>query len=301
MGALATGPELVLIAGPTASGKSGLALEMAQRKEGVIVNADSMQIYEGLPILTAQPSPGELALVPHRLYGEVAPDQAWSVAHWLETVRSLTAELHAQGKALILCGGTGLYFKAAEEGISRVPPIELQIRDRWRKLGREQPETLYDELARLDPAGAGGLKPSDTQRLVRALEVIEGTGKPLGHWHGLGKQRLITQEMQVERHLILPERALLHERINQRFDSMIDAGAIEEARAFLARELDPSLPAMKAIGLRELGGYLAGETSLSQACERAKAATRQYAKRQITWFRHQMSEAWVGPEYETPL
>lgn len=290
---MATGPGFVLIAGPTASGKSALAAELAQREDAVIVNADSMQIYEGLPILTAQPTRRERSATPHRLYGEIGPQQPCSVADWAQMARRIAEQAQAAGQKVIFCGGTGLYFRALEEGISQIPPIDPQIRVRWREFATHSPESLHGELLARDAQGASRLNPGDTQRLVRALEVVESTGKPIAHWQGRGKKPLIGEGVRVERHLIMPERATLHERIDRRFDQMLYAGAVEEARAFLDRGLDGSLPAMKAIGLRELGASLAGAISLDEARERAKAATRQYAKRQVTWFRHQTGANWT--------
>jgi len=289
---MADRPEAILIAGPTASGKSALALEMARRTGGVIVNADSMQVYDALPVLTARPGPEELAQAEHRLYGHVPADAPWSVALWLGEARAQFEELRAQGRTAIFTGGTGLYFKALTEGISVMPQPDPQIRAHWRAVAASEPERLHGELARRDAQGAVLLEPADRQRLVRALEVFDSTGLPIGHFQAHGAREPVLEGVSVERYLVELDRAELHARIARRFDAMLAAGALDEVRALLALDLAPSMPVMKAIGVPQLAALIRGEASLEEAVEAAKAATRQYAKRQSTWFRHQLGGGW---------
>jgi tRNA dimethylallyltransferase len=286
-------PEAILIAGPTASGKSALALEMALRTGGVIVNADSMQVYRGLRLLTARPGEAEMQQAEHRLYGHVAPDAPWSVASWLDAARAEFSKLRSQGRTAIFTGGTGLYFKALEDGISAIPEPDPQVRAHWRAVGRDAPDRLHGELARRDPAGAASLAPSDRQRLVRALEVFDSTGLPIGHFQAQGAREAPLSGTRVERYLVEPDRAVLHSRIDRRFEAMMASGALEEVRELLSLNLDPAMPVMKAIGVPQLAACLRGEITLSEATEAAKAATRQYAKRQSTWFRHQLAGGWT--------
>ena len=290
-------PTAVLIAGPTASGKSALAIEIARRTGGAIVNADSMQVYDGLRIVTARPGQADLMLAEHCLYGHVDPGEAWSVARWLGDVGSLLDRLDRKGRPAIFVGGTGLYFSALERGLSQIPaPVEA-IRQHWRSVAAAAPGTLHEELARRDPVGASALVAGDVQRLVRALEVIDSTGLPIHHWRRIGRQEALLAGRKVQRFILEPPRMLLHERIGRRFDAMIAEGAIDEVAAFLQRrDLRPDLPVMKAIGLRELGEFIRGNSALEAAAERAKAATRQFAKRQSTWFRGQFDSSWMRSE-----
>lgn len=282
----------VLIAGPTASGKSALALKKARETGGVIVNTDSMQVYDVLRVLTARPSDEELALAPHRLYGHIAPSVSYSTGRWLDDVRAVLAEEASAGRPLIFVGGTGLYFRALTQGLSPMPEISVATRERWRyRLAEDGAQKLHRVLRREDPEAAMTLQPSDGQRIVRALEVLEASGRSILDWQAESGMPLINAE-QAERFLVMPERDLLYRRIEERFDRMIEAGALDEARAMSALDLDPSLPAMKAIGLRELAGALQGEVALDDAIEQAKTATRQYAKRQMTWFRNQLDKSW---------
>lgn len=292
-------PDIVLIAGPTASGKSAAALEAADKWDGVIINADSMQVYDALKILSARPGEDDQARIEHRLYGHVAAERAYSVAAWLADATAELGRLRDEGRTAVLCGGTGLYFKALEEGISTLPPIDPDIRARWREFAGTHRDRLHDELARRDPRSAEQISRGDTQRLVRALEVLESTGRPLREWQQgadrFGGEALgIAGGARVERLMIVPERAELHHRINARFDQMLELGAIGEAGRLLERGLDNDLPVMKAIGVREIGAFLDGTLSLAESSERAKAATRQYAKRQITWLRHQLGDHWYS-------
>ncbi|WP_408022676.1 tRNA (adenosine(37)-N6)-dimethylallyltransferase MiaA [Stappia albiluteola] len=280
----------ILIAGPTASGKSALALALAERLSGTVVNADSMQIYRDLRVLTARPSAEEEARAPHRLYGHVDAAEPYSVARWLDEVRPVLSGLGEAGRVAIVAGGTGLYFKALTEGLSQVPEIDPQVRAHWRQKGAElTAEMLHRELAARDPVMAGRLRPSDTQRLVRALEVIEATGRSLAEWQGDRTPPLVEPSNALK--LVLsPQRDWLHERIVRRFRQMAEKGGMEEAARLVARDLDPSLPAMKAIGLRELAAASAGDLDLEEAVERASIETRRYAKRQQTFYRGQFPD-----------
>jgi tRNA dimethylallyltransferase len=272
----------LLIAGPTASGKSALALKLARERRGIIINADALQVYAPLRILSARPTPEEEALAPHRLYGHVAADQPYSVAAWLSEARREMEEAWAQGLLPIVTGGTGLYFSALERGLAPVPGIPDEVRSRWRRFTGD----LHAELARRDPAMAARLPASDRQRVTRALEVVDATGRSLRDWQREGQEGAALEGVEVERIFMDVPRSELHARAEQRFDSMLAAGALEEARAMM--HLDPSLPVMKAIGLPELIAHLKGELSLEEAVEKAKAATRQFIKRQHTWWRGQM-------------
>jgi len=289
--------EAVLIAGPTASGKSALALELAQKAGGVVINADSMQVYRDLRIITARPTPQEEALVPHRLYGHVDARMNYSVGAWVADARGMLAEARAQGLLPIFVGGTGLYFKALTRGLSAVPPIPGEIRARVRaSLERDGVEALHAQLAQRDPASAERLKPRDRARIARALEVVEATGRSLADWNRDGLRPLLPQG--AFRALFLePEREALYARIDARFDAMLKAGALEEVAGLAARELDSLLPAMKAHGVRPLIRHVRGELTLAEAAAIGRADTRHYAKRQFTWFRHQLPDfTWVKPE-----
>ena len=283
----------VLIAGPTASGKSALALELARALGGVVINADSMQIYEGLRILTARPNAAEEGQAPHRLYGHVDPSRLFSVADWLADVKAVLEELHVRDDAPvpIFVGGTGLYFESLTKGLAPVPDVPAEIRAQWRARAEAVgAEALHRDLVRRDPVMAERLRPSDTQRLTRALEVIEATGRSLADWQAAPHSTpLVAAETAVG--LVLePERAVLHERIARRFRLMIEEGAVEEAAAFAARGLSPDRPATRAIGVAALAEVAAGRLSLEAGVERGIVETRQYAKRQSTWFRGRMAD-----------
>jgi tRNA dimethylallyltransferase len=286
-------PSAVLIAGPTASGKSAAALEAAERLGGMIVNADSMQVYRELDMLTARPSAEEMARLPHRLYGFVPAAEAYSVGRWLQDAAAAIAEARAQGRVPILAGGTGLYFKALLEGLAPVPDIPPDIREHWRGLAAELGvEGLRRELAVRDPGAAAQL-PADPQRLVRALEVVDATGLSLREWQGSAAPPALAGEGVVML-FIAPEREAVYAAIDERFDAMIAAGAVEEVRALAKLGLDAGLPAMRAHGVPELMAYLAGAMSLEAAIARAKTVTRRYAKRQMTWARRFMQDwQWV--------
>lgn len=280
----------VLIAGPTASGKSALALKYAKERDGIIVNTDSMQVYDVLEKLTARPSVDELEESPHVLYGHVHPADSYSVAAWLADAERAAGQ--SEGRCLIFTGGTGLYFKALLGGISDIPAVPSEVRERWRyRLSEDGATRLHRHLWTLDPAAAESIKPNDGQRIVRALEVQEATGKPLTYWQGQPGRVLVDADS-AGKIVLLPDREFLAERIDTRFDAMVDGGATGEVQRLLDLKLDPKMPAMKAIGVPELAAYLAGDWSIEQAKEAAKTATRRYAKRQMTWFRNQLDGSW---------
>lgn len=282
----------ILIAGPTASGKSRLALDLARREHGVIVNTDSMQVYSQLRILTARPSEDDLAATPHLLYGHVDPSFAYSTGQWLRDVNALIAEGAFANRRPIFVGGTGLYFKALVEGFSIMPDIPQHIRERWRyRLNEEGAPRLHRILMSVDPTAAMRLQAGDGHRIVRALEVFEASGRSIVDWQAENAPALIDRPSAQLRQIEV-ERSVLTARINDRFDDMIQFGAVAEVKDFLALNLDPSLPAMRAIGVAEISAFLAGGISQGEAVERAKAATRQYAKRQATWFRNQLGTDW---------
>jgi tRNA dimethylallyltransferase len=286
----------VLIAGPTASGKSALATALAQKTGGVIVNADSMQVYRDLRIITARPTPEEEARLPHRLYGHVDAAVNFSAGAWMADAAKVLVEARAQQRLAIFVGGTGLYFKALTRGLSAVPPIPPEIREAVRaRLERDGVEALHADLALRDPASAERLKPRDRTRIARALEVVEATGRSLTSWHCEGLPPLLPPG-RFSALFLAPDRDELYARIDARFEAMLTAGALEEVAQLAARRLDPLLPAMKAHGVPALIRHLAGEITLEEAATVGRADTRHYAKRQFTWFRHQLPEfAWVQP------
>jgi tRNA dimethylallyltransferase len=274
--------SVLLIAGPTASGKSALALQFARERGGVILNADSMQVYRELRILTARPNSEEEAQAPHRLYGYVSGGDNYSVAQWLNDIEVEILQCWDQKQTPIICGGTGLYFAALENGLAKTPPIDPGIREKWRNSEAD----LHRELALRDSIGAAKLNPADRQRLIRALEVIESTGKPLRAWQDEAVENSLLKHASVERHFVDVPRAELYSRADNRFDQMIEQGGLDEVIAL--PNFDVNQPVMKAIGVPELRRHLDGELSLVQAVALAKIATRQYIKRQLTWFRGQM-------------
>ncbi len=282
----------ILIAGPTASGKSGLGVELALSCGGYVVNTDSMQVYDVLNVLTARPDAGALAAVDHHLYGHVRPSADYSTGRWMADVQALMARPELAGRTPVFVGGTGLYFRALTGGISQMPDVPDAVRRRWReRLSDEGAEALHPLLSDADPQAAQRIKPQDGQRIVRALEIFEASGKPISHWQGIHTKPLIDLD-RVERILLLPDRALLSQRIVTRLAQMVDKGALDEVRALLALDLDAALPAMKAIGVPEFAAHVRGETSLETALELAAISTRQYAKRQSTWFRNQPGPEW---------
>jgi tRNA dimethylallyltransferase len=289
-------PSIILIAGPTASGKSALALALAEKYRGTIVNADSIQVYRDLRIITARPTPDEEALAPHRLYGHVDAAENYSVGRWCNEAAAALAEAGKSRDTAIIVGGTGLYFNALTRGIARVPPIPAQIRDAVRgRLAGEGVAALYAELATRDPLAATRLKPNDRARVTRALEVALATGRSIFDWQA-DNTPAIVDLARAAKVFLTPERDELARRIDARFDAMMAAGALAEVRALAARELNPALPAMKAHGVPWLIRHLAGEVPLADAVEHAKLETRQYTKRQATWFRNQLPQfEWVEP------
>ena len=289
--------EIILIAGPTASGKSALALELAEKLRGVIINADSMQVYRDLRIITARPTPKEEVRVPHRLYGRIDAAENYSVGRWRTDATATIDATKRCGRAAIVVGGTGLYFNALIRGLAAVPPIPDEIREEVRaRLESEGINKLHAELMRRDSAAAARLMPGDRARIARALEVVLATGRSLLAWHEEGNAASL-DAARAAKVFLSPEPDALMARIDARFDQMIAAGAVEEVQALAARGLDPNLPAMKAHGVPWLIRHLGGEISLEEAAEGARRDTRQYTKRQATWFRNQLPEfAWVKPD-----
>ena len=282
----------ILIAGPTASGKSALALRLA-RAGGAVINADSMQVYDVLQVLTARPGKDEAATVPHHLYGHIHPGEAYSVARWLGDVEQVLGDLGHLGVRPVFAGGTGLYFKALLEGLSQVPPIDPDIRQSLREAAEADLAALYGELEKADPESWRKIKPGDSQRIVRALEVVQSSGKPLSWWQARdGGKGLLAAEDCIKV-ILEPDRAQLRARIAKRFAAMMEEGAIEETEALLALDLPGDRPAMRAIGVREIAAFLAGDLSLEAAIDKAVTATAQYAKRQSTWFRNQFGADWL--------
>lgn len=282
----------VLIAGPTASGKSSLAMDMAREDDGVIINADSMQVYDALRVLTARPSDADVESVEHRLYGHVPASEAYSVGRWYRDVEALLEDPALDGRLLIFVGGTGLYFRALTGGLSHMPAIPDAVRNTWREaLERDGIEALHAELARRDPETAGRLKTGDRQRVVRALEVLDASGQSIRSFQEADGRPLVDTGT-ARKIVIMPDRDLLRGRITSRFERMMDSGAVGEVERLLEQGLDPALPAMKAIGVREISAFLQGEITAEKAVELAAIATRQYAKRQMTWFRNQLGPDW---------
>lgn len=256
-----------------------------------MVNADSMQVYDGLRILTARPGREEEARVPHALYGHVDPARRYSVAQWREDLAALLQSLRTEGRPPVVVGGTGLYFMALTEGLAAVPPIDPAIRDAVAARAAEEPlAALHAALAARDPEGAARIRPTDRTRVLRALEVVEATGRPLAAWHAEAGAAPLVAPAEAFRLVLDPPRDLLYRRIGDRFAAMLEAGALGEVEAFLARGLDAELPAMKAVGLRELGLALAGGIGIEEAAARAAMETRRYAKRQGTWLRNRMAD-----------
>jgi tRNA dimethylallyltransferase len=286
---------LALIAGATASGKSALALELAERTNGVVLNADSAQLYRDLPILSAAPTETELTRAEHRLYGIADGAHACSAADWAALARREIAEVHAQGRLPILVGGTGLYIRTLLFGIAPVPPIDPDVRRQVRDAPVSENRT---KLLELDPEAAARLKPGDTARIARALEVAISTGRPLSEWQRQRKGG-IAHQVQLRPLILLPPRDWLYARCDERFARMVELGVVEEVKDLLARKLDPNLPVMRAIGVREISAYLREELNLAKAISAGQQATRRYAKRQYTWFAHQPPPDW--PRFCEPL
>jgi len=284
--------DAILITGPTASGKSALAVELARAHGGEVINADSMQVYDTLRVLTARPDAGDMGGVPHHLYGTVPAGRLFSTGEWLRTVAPVLADVWARGRLPVFVGGTGLYFKALTGGLSEMPEVPNEIRSKWRKrLAEDGPWALHAELGSRDPDMADQLGTSDGQRIVRALEIIDATGRSLASFQtGTGKG--LVDARRARKLIVEPDRAVLHDRINRRFAAMFEQGAIEEVEALLKLDLSKEMPVMKAIGVPQITAHLRGELTREQVISQASAATRQYAKRQMTWFRNQLDETW---------
>lgn len=286
---------MALIAGPTASGKSALALALATRTGGVIVNADSAQVYRDLRLLSAAPSVEERQRAEHRLYGVVDGARPCSAADWAEMARREIDQVQSEGRLPILAGGTGLYLRTLLEGLAPVPPIDAEIRDHVRTAAVEENRARLQDL---DPQAAERLDPADSARIARALEVVLSTGKPLKDWQAR-REGGIGEQVDLRPLILLPPRDWLYARCDERFERMIDEGAVEEVRALLERGLNPTLPVMRAIGVREIAAWLGGAITREQAVAAGQQATRRYAKRQYTWFAHQPPARW--PRFDKPL
>jgi tRNA dimethylallyltransferase len=292
-----SGPDAILIAGPTASGKSAVALTLAEEHGGTIINADSMQVYRDLRVITARPTPAEEGRVPHLLYGHVDAAENYSAGRWCVDVSAAIAEVNRSRRLPIIVGGTGLYFKALTRGLSAVPPIPPEIRTNVRKrLNTEGIAAIYAELRWRDPGGAQRLMPNDRARVTRALEVILATGRSLTDWHRDRMKPALAPDRAVKIFLDV-DRAELYRRIDARFETMLAAGALDEVRALDRRGLPPALPAMKAHGVPWLIRHVRGQIDRAAAAAEAKRDTRRYSKRQATWFRHQLPDwTWVAAD-----
>jgi tRNA dimethylallyltransferase len=291
-------PKIILIAGPTASGKSALALALAEKLGGAIINADSMQVYRDLRIITARPPPEEEVRVPHRLYGHVDAAENFSVGRWCSEIADVLAAAQRDARTAIVVGGTGLYFSALTQGLAAVPPIPAQIRNEVRaRLASDGVEALHAELTQRDPAAAARLMSGDRARVTRALEVVLATGRSILQWHEANMPARVDAAL-AAKIFLMPDRDVLLRRIDARFDAMMAAGAMDEVRALAGRHLAPNLPAMKAHGVPWLIRHLNGEIALAEAIEGGKRDTRQYTKRQATWFRNQLPDfTSVAPEH----
>jgi tRNA dimethylallyltransferase len=279
-------PSVLLIHGPTASGKSALALRVAQAVDGEIVNADALQLYSDLTALSARPTPEETAGVAHHLFGVADGADGWSVGRWARAAGPVIDEIMARGRTAVVVGGTGLYFKALTDGLADIPPTPAAVRAGVGKTFDTLGEARFRELlASVDPVAEARIAPGDRMRLSRAMEVLEATGKPLTAWQAKTAPALPADAWRAV--VIEPERDLLYARCDARFEVMLERGALDEVRALIARGLDPDLPVMKAVGVRELAAHLRGEITLVEAAELARRETRRYAKRQLTWLRNQ--------------
>lgn len=283
---------MILIAGPTASGKSQLGVNIARQCHGVVINADSMQVYDVLHFLSARPYADQMAGIAHFLYGFVSPAEAFSTGRWLEAVRDVLHRADVAGRTCVFVGGTGLYFRALLGGLAAMPPVEAAVRQKWRRFLQDKGAgALYERLQCHDPVMAQRLCAADGQRMIRAFEVLETSGRSLAEWQQQRGVALIDPR-RVRKLVLTPQRDVLAARINARFDRMIAKGAVEEVRQLRALRLDPALPVMKAIGVRQLSACLDGAMTLESAIEQAKTETRRYAKRQMTWQRHQFAADW---------
>jgi len=289
--------DAVLIAGPTASGKSARATQLALERHGVVINADSMQVYADLPILSARPTPEQEAGVPHLLFGHVGAERNYSVAQWLDDAERALAQARQMGRLPIFVGGTGMYFKALIRGLSDIPAVPEEVRAQVRLESEgAYPGEMYQRLKALDPLTAARLRPTDPQRILRALEVFAATGVSLTAFQGSRAPALLNAE-HCQCLFLAPDRPELMRRIESRFDAMLEAGALAEVERLAARELAPDLPALRAVGVPGLLAYLKGETTFEAAVERGKRDSRRYAKRQYTFARTQLPEfAWIDPQ-----
>jgi tRNA dimethylallyltransferase len=287
----------ILLAGPTASGKSARAVELAREENGVVINADSMAVYRDLTILSARPNPEEMGDIPHLLFGHVGAERNYSVGLWLADARAALIEAERMEKLPIFVGGTGMYFKALLHGLSDIPAVPAEVRARLRAEAEGvAPEELHARLRARDPETAAKLRPSDPQRILRALEILEATGMPLARFHRARGGALLDAAA-CHCVFLAPERKQLQARIDARFDRMMAQGALEEVRRLAARALDPALPAMRAVGVPGLMAFLRDEMSLEAAVEKGKRDSRQYARRQFTFARTQLPEfSWVAVE-----
>lgn len=282
--------NVVCIAGPTASGKSAYAIDVAKARDGEIINADSMQVYTDLRVLSARPSAGEMEGIPHHLFGHVDGATRYSTGHWIREIQPAINDCHARGKTPIIVGGTGLYFRALTIGLAHVPKPSGEGMAQTHALAESGIDALRRKAEQLDPAAAARVLGNDPQRLIRIVSVALGTNKILSDWQANTKPILAKDEW--EGKILLPDRQNLYERINCRFDEMTENGGLEEAKKVLEKGLHPNLPMMKAIGLPPLISYLKGELSYEAALFEAKRDTRRFAKRQFTWWRSH-SEGWV--------
>ncbi|WP_428149333.1 tRNA (adenosine(37)-N6)-dimethylallyltransferase MiaA [Brevundimonas sp.] len=279
-------PSITLLAGPTASGKSRLALERARASGAAIINADSQQLYADLRVLTARPSRDEERLAPHHLYGTVDAAEAWSVGRWTRAVTPLIDELASQGHPVLIVGGTGLYFSALTKGLADIPDVPTEARDEAMALYDTEGEAAFRlRLTTFDPPAEAAIESGDRQRLTRAFAVARATGRSLSDWQA-GTTPLLKPGT-CDRLVLEPERETLYANCDARVLMMMQDGAVEEVEALIARDLDPSLPAMKAVGVREIAAWLAGKATRAEAADTLQQATRNYAKRQLTWFRNQ--------------
>lgn len=282
-------PRVALIAGPTASGKSALAIALAKATGGVVINADASQVYADLAILSARPSPEEMGDVPHRLFGHIDGAEACTAPRWAAEAKAEIAAAHDAGRLPVLVGGTGLYIRTLLDGIAPVPEIDPEIRATVRALPVAD---AHAALSVEDPEAAARLAPADTTRVARALEVVRSTGRPLKAWQQ-HKSGGIGDTISLSPMILLPPRDWLMERCDRRFGLMMEQGAVAEVEALLARNLNPDLPVMRAIGVPDIRGWIKGDTELDIAIEKGRLATRQYAKRQYTWFSNQPPPGWA--------
>jgi tRNA dimethylallyltransferase len=284
--------QAVILGGPTASGKSALALSLAREFGGTVINADSMQVYRELPVLTAQPSAADHAVVPHRLYGFLSVTERCSAGRWATLARREIDAALGAGRVPIVVGGTGLYIRALTDGLAPVPAIPAEVREAARRrLADAGKAAFHAELQRRDPQMGSRVRPGDTQRMLRAWEVIEATGRSLADWQAQPTALPAGAAVRFIKLVLLPERQRLYAACDARFAAMVEHGALDEAQRLAGCALDPGLPGLKGLGLRELMAHVRGEISLDAAVAAGQQATRRYAKRQMTWFRHQFEGA----------